>query len=287
MMRVAALSLAGLPLERPGDYAAALTALVERLQVGLAVLPAHTSFLLCAGAGHLGETRDFARCYKLFMQKARDWNSEYLQLHSGLARKNGIYLVAGTTIEEVDGLFYHISYCFGPNGEICGKQRQTHLSREERSLGLSRGNELHLFNLAGMKTGLIVGTDARHPEVGRIFALQGADLVVHSGAILAGRESRVQPAGMWAQVQQNQFWGVEAQLKASICGRSFAAQCAVIGPCEITPGSTGYLDREGSEKPFAAAELIESDRQRIRREYPLLQLLNPKAYRGLLPELYG
>lgn len=50
-MRVAALSLAGLPLERPMDYAA-LTALFKQLQVGFAVLPAHTSVLLCAAAGH-------------------------------------------------------------------------------------------------------------------------------------------------------------------------------------------------------------------------------------------
>ena len=105
MMRVAALSLAGLPLERPGDYAAALTALVERLQVGLAVLPAHTScFVRVQG---IGETRT-CPLLQAFHAKSKRLNSEYLQLHSGLARRNGIYLVAGTTIEEVDGLFYHI-----------------------------------------------------------------------------------------------------------------------------------------------------------------------------------
>lgn len=123
------------------------------------------------------------------MQKARGWNGEYPQLHSSLARANGLYLVAGTTVEEVDGLFYHISYCFGPDGRIGGKQRQTHLSREGRRLGLSRGNGLHLFDLAGMKTWLIVRTDARYPEVGRIRALLGADLIAHSGAIVAGRDS--------------------------------------------------------------------------------------------------
>lgn len=285
-MRVAALSLAGLPVEQPGDYAAALTSLLETLQVRLAVLPAHTSFLLCAAGGHLGEMRDFTACFRAFMQKSTEWNEQYLRLHSHLAGENELYLVPGTTVEEVDGRFYHTSYLLGPDGKICGRQRQAHLSREERALGLSRGEELSLFDLAGMKTGLIVGTDARHPEVGRILALEGAALVIHCGALANGRESTVQPAGIWAQVQQNQFWAVEAQLKGSICNRSFGAQCAVIGPCEITPGLTGYLDREAVAKPFAAAELIEANRRRIKSDYPLLSLLHPEAYRGLLPELY-
>lgn len=283
-MRVAAFSLAGLPVEEPRGYAAALSALLVKLQVRLAVLPAHTSFLLCAARGCLGETGDFSDSYKLFMQESTRWNEEYLRLHSSLARENALYLVAGTTVEEAGGVFYHTSYCFGPDGEVRGWQRQTHLSREERALGLVRGEELRLFDLEGMKMGLIVGADALHPEVGRIFALEGADLVAHSGALAAGRDSMAQPARIWAQAQQNQFWAVEAQLKGSIRNRSFGAQSAVIGPCEVTPGATGYLDRATAKEPFALAELVEADRQKIKSEYPLLRLLRPEAYRGLLPE---
>ena len=285
-MKVAAFSLAGLPLENPAEYAAALAALLNKLQAGLAVLPAHTSFLLCAAQGRLGEVGDFAASFRAFMQEAGDWNEEYLQLHLRLAAENRLYLVPGTTVEEEGGRFFLVSYLLGPEGRVNGRQRQTHLSREERSLGLSRGEELPLFGVAGMKAGLILGTDARHPEVGRILALQGADLVIHCGALATGRELASQPAGIWAQVQQNQFWAVEAQLRETIGGRAFGGQCAVMGPCEITPGLTGYLDREEAGKPFAAAELNEAERRRIKSDYPLLKLLRPEAYRGRLPELY-
>lgn len=302
-MRVAAVSLDGLPVNQLSDYAAALTALLERLQVRLAVLPAHTSFLLSIAGGHLGEAGSFVDTYRRFMRKSSEWNERFIALHRDLARANGLYLVAGTTVEEADELFYHTAYCFDPDGGICCRQRQTHLTREERALGLSRGEELHLFDLAGMRAGLIVGIDALHPEVARIFALKGVDLIAHSGALLAGAgrhahpaeasvhaqpggaSVRVQLAGIWAQVQQNQFWAVEAQLKASICDLTFGGDCAVIGPCETTRGSTGYLDREDVEKPFAAAELAEADRRRIRSDYPLLRLLHPDAYR-VLPRLY-
>ena len=285
-MRVAAFSLAGLPTDDAGDYAAALTALFRELKIELAVLPAHTSFLLYGAGGPSGESDDFAASFKRFVQDSTGWNERYLDLHSRLARENNIYLVAGTTVEQEGGRYYQICSCFGPGGEICGRQRQTHLGREERALGLSRGEELHLFSLGGMKTGLISGTDARHPEIGRILALEGAGLVLHSGALAADSERSAQAAGIWAQVQQNQFWAVEAQLERSLCGRSFGATCAVIGPCEAAPDLSGYLDRSAPEKNYALAELHEADRQRVKDDYPLLNYLNPGAYRGLLPELY-
>ncbi len=282
-MRVAACSLDGIPVDDAGGYTVALAALFQELKVELAVLPAHTSFLLYRAECSTGGSDDFDTSFKGFMQGSAEWNERYLELHSRLARESKLFLVAGTTVEQDDGRYFQTCYCFEPGGEICGRQRQTHLNRDERALGLSRGEELHLFNLGGMKTGLITGTDARHPEVGRILALEGAGLIAHSGGLATASERSAQAAGIWAQVQQNQFWAVEAQLNGSVCGRSFGAQCAVIGPCEATPGFTGYLDRSAPEKSYALAELHEPDRQRVKNDYPLLDFLNPGAYRGLLP----
>ncbi|NMB45675.1 MAG: hypothetical protein GX998_04610 [Firmicutes bacterium] len=285
-MRVAALSLAGLKMDPREDYIAYLSALLEESQVELAALPAYTGFLLWMKAGHLAESCGFIEGFQHFMQAANQWNEAFLQLHSDLASDNNTYLVTGTTVEEANGRFYQTAYCFDPRGEVCGRQRQTHLTREERALGLSRGDELQLMDVAGLRTGLIVGTDARHPEVGRILAIEGAELVAHVGCLIDGLETQVQPAGIWAQVQQNQFWAIEAQLGAPICDRSFRGQCAVMGPCEATPGLTGYLARAEANEPLVTAELVEADRQRIKKDYPLLRLLQPNAYVGLLPELY-
>lgn len=286
MIRVAVFSLDGIEMGHKESYAGDLTALFKELQPDLAVLPAYTSVLLCAAAGLSGGTGGFGGYLKNYIREEKKWNGLYLALHSELARTNKLYLAAGTTLEMEDGEIYHSAYCFGPDGEICARQRQTHLSREERALGLSRGIELPLFEVAGMKAGLIVGTDSRHPETGRILALEGAALIIHSGATVEGEASRVQPAGIWAQVQQNQLWAAEAQLRGSLGGCSFGGQSAVIGPCEITPDLSGYLDRENEGKPFAVAELAEGRRLRIRESYPLLKLLRPAAYRGRLPELY-
>ena len=135
-----------------------------------------------------------------------------------------------------------------------------------------------------MKAGLIIGNDARHPEVGRIFSLRGADILLHCGASETCFNNWPQVAGMWAQVQQNQFWVVEAQLNANIAGRVFGASSAIIGPCEITPDLSGYLARGSPETPLIDAELDEEARKQQIEKYPLLKLRNPAAYSELKKE---
>ncbi|HOL17641.1 MAG TPA: nitrilase-related carbon-nitrogen hydrolase [Bacillota bacterium] len=276
-MRVAALSLAGIDTGSLARYRQDLSALLKQAQAALAVLPAHTALKLYYGSTGPGDS-DFARAFLKFMEKAQAWNDTYLNLHADLAKSLQITLAAGTTVEECGGLFYQTAYCFGPEGDLCAAQRQTHLSREERLLGLSRGEDLALFDCGPLKAGIAAGTDAYHPEVGRIFALQGADLVIHAGALPGAANCRRQAAGMWAQVQQNHFWAVEAQLYGNLCGRFFGGECCIIGPCEVTGDLSGFLCRAVPSAPAATAELDESARQRLRQIYPLLDLLHPEAY---------
>lgn len=99
-MRVAALSLRELKTELTENYVTGLTELLEELQVELAVLPSYTAFLLWIGAGYLRRPCGFLQGLQLFMQEACEWNQHFLGLHSDLARENGLYLVAGTTVEE-------------------------------------------------------------------------------------------------------------------------------------------------------------------------------------------
>lgn len=277
-MRVAALSLAGVRLDGLSRYSEDLTGLLRGLNVQLAVLPAHTGLLLAWHSGILPGEADFTGAFQLFQNKAAGWYKTYFDLHSALAEETGVYLLAGTILECDQGCFYQTAYLFNPQGEICGSQRQTHLNREERQLGLSRGIELAPVSIEGLSAGIVIGTDCRHPETGRILALQGADVLLHPGSMEAGFNCWPQAAGMWAQVQQNQCWAVEAQLCAAIGNRKFAAESAIIGPCEITDGLSGYLARAAVGTPAVTAALDQEARGKIKESFPILDLLNPKAY---------
>ena len=281
-MRVAAISMAGINLNSINHYREDLTLLLRESGAQIAVLPAYSSIALGISSGVLKAAGGFYDTVRSLLPGSEFWNRKFLEIHGRIAGELEIYIAAGTLFEVDANRSYHTAYCFDPAGRICCRQHQTHLSRYERELGLNRGEEINLFPLGDLKAGLITGGDARYPEVGRIFGLLGADIILHSGALEYGYNCWPQVAGMWAQVQQNQFWSVEAQLSGRIADRSFGAASAVLGPCEITPGQSGYLARGYPETPLVAAELDEEARQVLKNEYPLLEILNPAACCGEL-----
>ncbi len=277
-MRVAALTLAGLEMNSLENYRKSLLALLQQTGANLAVLPAYSSVLIGFSTGNLPPRQKFKDIMHDPPFEYGEWLKTFLDLSASIARELKIYLVPGSYFNRESGCSFHSACCFDPEGNMISKQKQTHLTREEREAGLSRGEELNLFTVGDLKAGLIIGNDARHPETGRILALKGADLVLHCGALEAGFNCWPQAAGIWAQVQQNQFWAVEAQLSGKLAGRIFSAAPIIHGPCEITPGQSGYMARGYPDNSYASAWLDEPARRNLIKKYPLLQFLNPEAY---------
>jgi predicted amidohydrolase len=252
---------------------------VKETAADLVVLPAYSALLLGLALGELASAATFTAAVREYLaDKKGAWNKKFLALHSSLASDLNIYLACGTLFETEQEKSCQSAYCFNPAGSICGRQQQTHLTRAERDLGLSRGKALNLFSVDKLQVGMVIGNDARHPEVGRTFGLRGADLLLHSGALEGSFNCWPQAAGMWAQVQQNQFWAVEAQLCGEITCCSFDAVSTILGPCEITPNQSGYLARGYSGTAAVTAKLDQNVRYLLKERYPLLKLLNPEAY---------
>ncbi len=280
-MLVAALSLSEIDLSTIEGYTSDIKKLLAAPKPAVAILPAHSALALGLGIGKLNNCNSYQETFASYIADGADWTSEFLDLHGHLSKELQVYLAAGTVIEQEKDHIYQTVYCFNPDGQVCGVQRQTHLTRFELDFHLSRGESLDLFQVGDFHTGLVIGNDARHPEVGRIMALQGADLLLHCGAIAGDYTCWQQTAAMWTQVQQNQFFAVEAQLSITVGGLSFGAGPAIVAPCEITFGNTGYLARSNPASPLVYAELDKKALTKIRNYYPLLKLLNPDAYSEL------
>lgn len=77
---------------------------------------------------------------------------------------------------ERDGQrFYSTVYCVAPNG-VQGKYRATHLASSERRWATA-GNDLPVFKTPFGNVAAIVGYEGMIPEVCRVLALRGADIV--------------------------------------------------------------------------------------------------------------
>ncbi|MBS4032557.1 MAG: carbon-nitrogen hydrolase family protein [Clostridiales bacterium] len=246
----------------------------------LLVFPQHLALLLAFRCKELGQPLSLAEAFAAFMKLPHSWHREYLNMQHEIARSLSAYLVPGSLWLQ-DGGIYSSSCLISPGGEMLGYQRQIFLSRQERELGLSRGEEAEVFETGIGRLGIIIGTDAWYPEVGRVLALKGAEVVCHCGALSAGENRWLQLAGMWQQVQQNQFFCVESQLAAEIAGQKFAAESLLHAPCEMTAGFEGILARGGLGGEPVSAELDKEKRLQVVNSYPLLKLLNPMAYEDM------
>jgi len=104
------------------------------------------------------------------------------------AQRHRIFLHAGSFFEQAEGepRLFNTSVVFDPRGEQIAKYRKIHLFdvdlesdtsyRESRTI--APGEEIVLFELDGLIVGLTICYDLRFPELFRILALLGADLVV-------------------------------------------------------------------------------------------------------------
>lgn len=94
-----------------------------------------------------------------------------------LARHLNTFIVAGIA-EQFKNNTYNSAVILGPDGYI-GTYRKTHLFDSEKDI-FQPGNKLPPVYLLGeMRVGVMICFDWRFPEVARILALKGADVIAH------------------------------------------------------------------------------------------------------------
>jgi N-carbamoylputrescine amidase len=97
-----------------------------------------------------------------------------------LAKRHRLVLCAGLSEKERD-IVYNTQVLVGPEGYI-GKQRKLHLSRDE-VFSYKGGREINVFDIGPCKVGIVICYDNQFPEVARVLALRGADVILmpHAG----------------------------------------------------------------------------------------------------------
>jgi predicted amidohydrolase len=104
------------------------------------------------------------------------------------ARRHRIYLHGGSyyTLEPGNPKVLNTTIVFNPDGDLIASYSKIHMfdvvlegvATYEESATVSPGNEIVTFDLDGMRVGLAICYDLRFPELFRILALRGAELIV-------------------------------------------------------------------------------------------------------------
>lgn len=105
-------------------------------------------------------------------------NPKTLGFLTDMAKQYDVNIVGGSIPLLDKGGIYNTSFVFNRKGEVVGVYRKVHLfglMGEDRVF--ERGNDLCLFELDGVKCGLIICYDLRFPELCRSLALKGAEII--------------------------------------------------------------------------------------------------------------
>jgi len=134
-----------------------------------------------------------------FMDRDQAWDSSeeigqsrFISYLTAKCREADLFIVSGFN-ERGGSHLYNSAVLVGPEGFV-GKYRKYHLFMNEKDYFQPGDKGLPVFNTGKLKVGILICFDWVFPEVWRILALKGADIICHpSNLVLPGKAQRAVP----------------------------------------------------------------------------------------------
>ncbi len=189
------------------------------------------------------------------------------------AARHRIWVIAGT-LRQTPRRFLNLAHVIAPSGAITHEYAKVHMAGTDEKKYCRGGDKLSLFKIDGIWCTLAICRDGRHPEVYRIPAMAGAQILFHPSC-----SSDELEAVAWKRVSGR------AQQPAGPSTRIFHCVANTVGqsPDGKQTSSGASFIREPNGLPLAEAgchqeEMITAvlDLSRADRAYALDSLKQPR-----------
>jgi deaminated glutathione amidase len=200
------------------------------------------------------------------------------------ARRHGIYLHCGSIHERAAGepRVYNATAVVDPDGNIIGHYRKVHLFDvaigeqvlSQESATIAPGDDVVVIDLGGLRMGLTICYDLRYPELYRMLALAGAEIIAVPAAFHQHTGRDHWEVLLRARAIENQVFIVAANAHGRHPGGWLSYGRSMV----IDPWGTVLATAPDGEG-IIVAECSLSDLERIRRELPSLANRRPSTYR--------
>ena len=215
-----------------------------------------------------------------------------------LARHFRLVLCVGLSEKERD-IVYNTQVLVGPDGYI-GKQRKLHLSRDE-VLYYKAGRAITVFDIGACRVGIVICYDNQFPEVARVLALRGAEvLLMPHAARIKTWDDTPQSETAARRYSHWYFQGHAMRARENFCFAVLADQAGRAGYVDLYPkDSPNQPHHAGAALVFGpdAEQLATAQTDRIRDEMIVATLeaellakyrsLPNYTLRTRRPELFG
>lgn len=230
----------------------------------------------------LPETFNAMGAPDFMVEAAEPLDGPTMQWARGLAREHGIWLVAGSIGERVEGdsLPFNTSCLVDSDGEIRAIYRKIHLfeSRvatavESESRFFRPGEEIVVADLGSVRLGLTTCYDLRFPELYRMLMLDGARVVTAVSAFTERTGRDHWEVLIRARAIENQLFVVAPNQLGGPAGRpSCYGRSMIVDPWGLVLAQAP--DREG----YVVADLDFEAQDAIRDRLPALANRRPTVY---------
>jgi predicted amidohydrolase len=214
---------------------------------------------------------------------AQDLDGPAIAWARAVAREFGLELVAGSIVERVPGQAKtaNTSVHIGPDGSLKATYRKIHMFDVEvdgvsyaESADAEPGEEVVVSALDdGVKVGLSICYDVRFPELYRMLAVRGAEIVTIPAAFTLATTRDHWEVLVRARAIENQCFVVAAnQIGAYPPGHRSGGRSIIVDPWGLV------LATAPDEETVAIAELDFGLLAQVRRKLPSLRNRRPAAY---------
>ncbi|CAN5717527.1 carbon-nitrogen hydrolase family protein [soil metagenome] len=218
---------------------------------------------------------------KVYKENAESIPGPTTDFLSGLARELGVYVLGGSILEDA-GLekMYNTSTFFTPDGELAAVYRKIHLFDVKapdrdylESATIAPGEQVVTAKAGSARLGLSICYDLRFPELYRLLALRGAEILAVPAAFTLQTGKDHWEVLLRARAIENQAFVVApAQWGRKADGRETYGRSMILDPWGTVLAQAP--DRDGS----ALATLDLDYLNRFRNEFPSLANRRPEAY---------
>ncbi len=189
---------------------------------------------------------------RLIRKRSDDLRDLYVEVFGNLAKEYGTAIVAGSLYlydAETDSL-RNRSYFFDADGQVLGFQDKFNLAPDERDLA-SPGDDLTVFDTRFGRFGILIGRDALYPEMGRLMAIRGADLIIGIAASPGAPQANIIRSALALRADENQVYTASCfMLGPNYLGtdnrEEYWGQSALMAPISLTAKGDGILVQAGS-----------------------------------------
>lgn len=184
----------------------------------------------------------------------------------------GTSMVAGLCEEGSGGVYYNSAVLVSPKNGLVSVYRKAHLFNEEKKWFSPGNTGFAVHDIGKARIGVMICFDWFFPEVARVLALKGADIICHPANLVLPYCQRAMPC----TAVQNRVFIITANRTGVERGVKFTGTSQITGPRMEVLASGSKL---GSEVKFVDIDV------RLARDKRMTKYND--AFADRRPELYG